>query len=108
MKYWILYIAIITLFAATVPCCSLADLCSENISQRDHTNQDDHNTCSNCSPFFACGSCSGCVLPSETIKNEITVTLPVERKKITHFKTITPFRILKCMWKPPRHNSIHT
>ena len=105
MKYWILYMAMITLFAATVPCCGLMDLCSEDVSQSSDSHQEEHNTCNNCSPFYACGSCSGCILPSQTVAQERTIPLATEKKEITHFKTITPFRILKCLWKPPRLDS---
>jgi hypothetical protein len=71
MKLLALFMTIVAIGLSLVPCCAPGEQAYESVSTEsccqdrgcnDQANEADtknDNTCSSCSPFFACGSCIG-------------------------------------------------
>jgi hypothetical protein len=99
MKKWLTFLLLlITLSGTFYPCC-LADNCSDDdiaSSQKKNNEQADGN----CSPFFACASCTGFTImskPVEIIQPVIEIQVPTESFKVFN---LTSYEA--SFWQPPR------
>jgi len=99
MKKWLtFFLLLITLSGTFYPCC-LTDNCNEDdlaSSQKKNNKQDDGN----CSPFFACASCTGFTItskPVEIIQPVIEIQIPTESFIVFNLTSYTA-----SFWQPPR------
>lgn len=99
MMKWLVLLLVFMITAGTfIPCCGAADCCADQPAGTGSANE--HKTEGTCSPFFACGACSGFV---QLYKPVHVASLFVEKQ--VHYSTIPTFNLSTyspSFWQPPR------
>jgi len=99
MKKWFtLILALVVMVSSALPCCTIDDCCKEVFTES--SKQHPFEEKGPCSPFFACGSCSGFT----TLTRSIQVAAPVITKTTHHQQAIDlfPSAYSSGFFQPPR------
>jgi hypothetical protein len=103
MKWFVYLFSFFILLLSVIPCNAEDDCCKDEINNTTVPNKQgeaDHKPVCPCSPFFACSTCLGVVVPSiYTIVPEITV--PVTN--LQYFYSDQPLcDYPPSIWQPPQ------
>ncbi|WP_205508755.1 hypothetical protein [Longitalea arenae] len=98
-KCLVLLLLIVTMTGTIIPCC-MADDCNTKNSALHKPHPADNEEKGNCSPFFACGTCSHAI---ETI-SPVSITLPEYAVRTTyyHFYVAQLSTYHPSLFQPPR------
>lgn len=98
MKKWLVFLlAVIVMAGSITPCCTEDD-CQEE--QTTFSTEGDSHKEGNCSPFFACATCSGFV----QFTKQVCVPQPIESRPL-HHDNLTVFftsTYYSSFFQPPR------
>lgn len=99
MKKWLTFLLLlITLTGTFFPCCLIDECNDEEIATAQQENKDQPE--GNCSPFFACATCSGFTEMTKTVQ----VKQPVVENQV-HNENLLIFNLStysSSFWQPPR------
>jgi len=98
MKFGGFILALMVLALSLSPCCGISDGCDDQTEQ----GSDSHNKCctANCSPFFACGSCSGFSVNSQS--TDLIVSLPFSSTPHQAHYVANLAHLSLPVWQPPQ------
>jgi hypothetical protein len=97
-KVLVILLLLIVAAGTFVPCCGIDDCCTDQLT--DITNHDRHEHEGNCSPFFACATCTASVVVTKAIQIEFP-----DVEKPVHHPAIAKFDLpvySSTFWQPPR------
>jgi len=91
-------LSLVVVLLTVKPCCADND-CS--LTEKQQTGNSKNNDCAGCSPFYACGSCTGFI----AVKAYIIVTVPTAIKTskpcfLYHQPNIKD--VVLAIWQPPQ------
>jgi len=98
MKLVCLVLAVLVLALSLTPCCGLGDGCDDRTEQGAGT----HNKAcaANCSPFFACGSCSGFSVYAQS--TDLFISPPTAPAPPEPHYTASLAKLSMPIWQPPQ------
>lgn len=104
MKLLAVFLAVVTLFLSVSPCCGNDNQAITNGADDhcEHTD-DEREPCGEeglCSPFYACGSCSGFTLSQSAMA--IPLGEPLRNVVPAMYREFTPKDVFFLSFKPPR------
>jgi hypothetical protein len=95
--------AIIVLLLTAKPCCADSD-CGNKIAAAKNTSAQSspkEKDCQGCSPFFACGSCSGFTV-SKAVDHALFVMPQVPVKHTIAYRQPYTEDVARAIWQPPQ------
>lgn len=97
MKVIAIFLAVIV-FALTVnPCCTIAEQEEHKEANCAETENEMHN---DCSPFYACGTCTGFTTPIKQVMANALSLKPVQHNSI--YLPVKPESTHAIIWQPPK------
>ncbi|WP_160374877.1 hypothetical protein [Flavobacterium hydrocarbonoxydans] len=105
MKTWVIFISIVVLLLATVPCSAFSKHSECNVEKNCKNDPHDceHECNGKCSPFYSCGSCTGFPIThtSILISEKLEFTTNAILQPISYDKFVDSSFICK-IWQPPK------
>jgi hypothetical protein len=104
MKWFVYLFSLYILILSGIPCNADDDCCIDEISvtsiPNKQTGDTDHKPVCPCSPFFACNTCHGVVVPNNSIEF-LRVSLPVAKQQYNYIEQpLLDFP--SSIWQPPK------
>jgi hypothetical protein len=99
LKFIAFILALFVLSCSSIPCCAM-DTYNSGIAKEKHPQEKDNDCNGNCSPFFACGTCSG--FSADVQEFRIKPVLAMERASYSDFYICSHSEYFPYYWQPPK------